>query len=109
MLDSPWATQYNTWEFNPHQFRTRLGMCRALRADGVRTVVWVTPWVNLDSREGQYPPDDESARMHREPAPNYEPRELRAEPTASRWWRGGGWAPGSPVDFTNERRRGVVA
>ena len=22
VIDSPWATQYNTWEFNPHQFPT---------------------------------------------------------------------------------------
>ena len=44
-----------------------------MRADGVRTVVWVTPWVNLDSRDGQVPPDPESERLHREPAPNYEP------------------------------------
>ncbi len=42
-----------------------------MRDDGVRTVVWVTPWVNLDSADGQRPPDAESERMHREPAPNY--------------------------------------
>ena len=44
-----------------------------MRADGVRTVVWVTPWVNLDSRDGQIPPQPESERLHREPAPNYAP------------------------------------
>ena len=60
VLDSPWATQYNTWEFNPHQFPDAAGMIARWRADGVRTVVWVAPWVNLDSRDGQYPPDDES-------------------------------------------------
>ena len=25
VLDSPWATQYNTWEFNPHQFPDAAG------------------------------------------------------------------------------------
>ena len=44
-----------------------------MRADGVRTVVWVTPWVNLDSRDGQIPPQPESERLHREPASNYAP------------------------------------
>ncbi|MBE2320097.1 glycoside hydrolase family 31 protein [Solirubrobacter sp. CPCC 204708] len=101
VLDSPWATQYNTWEFNPHQFPDARGYVSKLREDGVRTVVWVAPWVNLDSREGQYPPDDESARLHREPAPNYEPehfvRGADGEPLVSKWWMG----KGSPVDFTS--------
>ena len=64
VIDSPWATQYNTWEFNPHQFPDAPGMVATMRADGVRTVVWVTPWVNLDSRDGQIPPQPESERLH---------------------------------------------
>ncbi len=40
VLDSPWATQYNTWEFNPHQFPDARGYIETLRRDGVRTVVW---------------------------------------------------------------------
>ena len=56
VIDSPWATQYNTWTLNPHQFPDAPGMIARMRADGVRTVVWVTPWVNLDSRDGQITP-----------------------------------------------------
>jgi alpha-D-xyloside xylohydrolase len=73
VLDSPWETQYNTWKFNPHQFPDARGMIARMRAHGVRTVVWVTPWVNLDSRDGQVPPQPGSERLHREPAPNYAP------------------------------------
>jgi len=40
VLDSPWETQYNTWEPNPHQFTDFDAMVRAFRTDGVRTVVW---------------------------------------------------------------------
>jgi alpha-glucosidase (family GH31 glycosyl hydrolase) len=105
VIDSPWATQYNTWEFNPHQFPDARGMIAELRADGVRTVVGVTPWVNLDSRDGQIPPQPASERLHREPAPNYAPaadaglfvREPAGKPFVSQWWMG----TGSPVDFTN--------
>ena len=74
-----------------------------MRGHGVRTVVWVTPWVNLDSSDGQRPPDAESARMHREPAPNYAdgvPHFVKGpdgEPWVSQWWMG----RGSPVDFTS--------
>jgi alpha-glucosidase (family GH31 glycosyl hydrolase) len=105
VIDSPWATQYNTWEFNPHQFPDAPGMISSMRADGVRTVVWVTPWVNLDSRDGQIPPQPESERLHREPAPNYAPAaaaghfvaEPSGEPLVTQWWMG----TGSPIDFTS--------
>ena len=106
VIDSPWATQYNTWEFNPHQFPDAPAMVADMRADGVRTVLWVAPWVNLDSRDGQIPPQPESERLHREPAPNYAPaaeaghfvREPSGEPFVTQWWMG----TGSPVDFTSE-------
>jgi alpha-glucosidase (family GH31 glycosyl hydrolase) len=107
VIDSPWATQYNTWEFNPHQFPDAPGMVRRMRAAGVRTVLWVTPWTNLDSRDGQIPPQPESERLHREPAPNYAPgaaaghfvRAADGEPLVEQWWMG----TGSPIDFTSPR------
>ena len=105
VIDSPWETQYNTWQFNPHQFPDAPGLVRRMRADGVRTVVWVTPWMNLESVDGQRPPDPESARLHRKPAPDYAPaadaghfvRDAGGEPFVARWWMG----TGSPVDFTS--------
>jgi alpha-glucosidase (family GH31 glycosyl hydrolase) len=105
VIDSPWATQYNTWEFNPHQFPDAPGLIERMRADGVRTVVWVTPWINLDSRDGQIPPQPESEKLHREPAPNYAPgaaaghfvKTPAGEPLVKQWWMG----TGSPIDFTS--------
>jgi alpha-glucosidase (family GH31 glycosyl hydrolase) len=110
VLDSPWATQYNTWEFNPHQFPDAPELIGRMRTDGVRTVVWVTPWVNTDSRDGQIPPQPESERLHREPATNYAPGVAAGafvrsgsgpeaeEPFVAQWWMG----TGSPVDFTSD-------
>jgi alpha-glucosidase (family GH31 glycosyl hydrolase) len=105
VIDSPWATQYNTWEFNPYQFPDAPGMVSMMRGDGVRTVLWVTPWINLDSRDGQIPPQPESERLHREPAPNYAPaaaaghfvRSGDGQPFVTQWWMG----TGSPIDFTS--------
>jgi alpha-glucosidase (family GH31 glycosyl hydrolase) len=105
VIDSPWATQYNTWEFNPYQFPDAPGTIAMMRSHGVRTVVWCTPWVNLDSRDGQIPPQPESERLHREPAPNYAEgaraahfvRAADGEPLVKQWWMG----TGSPVDFTS--------
>ncbi len=105
VLDSPWETQYNTWIPNPHQFTDFAEMVRRFRGAGVRTVVWVTPWVNLDSSEGQTPPDPESRALHRAPASNYAEgeqaghyvRTAGGEPFVARWWMG----TGSPIDFTS--------
>ncbi|MFP5364504.1 MAG: glycoside hydrolase family 31 protein [Thermoleophilia bacterium] len=105
VLDSPWETQYNTWIPNPHQFPDFAGMVRSFRAAGVRTVVWVAPWVNVDSSEGQTPPDPQSRALHRAPASNYDAgargghyvRAAGGEPFVARWWMG----TGSPVDFTS--------
>jgi alpha-glucosidase (family GH31 glycosyl hydrolase) len=105
VIDSPWATQYNSWEFNPYQFPDAQGMIARMRADGVRTVVWCTPWVNLDSRDGQVPPQPESERMHREPASNYAAgaaaghfvHDGSGRSLVSQWWMG----TGSLVDFTS--------
>jgi alpha-glucosidase (family GH31 glycosyl hydrolase) len=109
VIDSPWETQYNTWRFNPHQFPDPRGMIERLRGAGVRTVVWVTPWVNLDSTDGQRPPDPESERLHRIPAANYSEalwagnfvRSAGGGPHVGRWWMG----IGSPVDFTSPAAR----
>ena len=105
VIDSPWETQYNTWVFNPHQFPDPEGMLKRFRADGVRTVVWVTPWINLESADGQRPPGPESERLHREPAPNYAEaaeaghflQTTEGESFVARWWMG----TGSPIDFTS--------
>jgi alpha-glucosidase (family GH31 glycosyl hydrolase) len=105
VIDSPWETQYNTWEPNPYQFPDFEGMVRRFRASGVRTVVWVAPWVNLESADGQRPPDAGSERLHLAPASNYAPAEhdghfvrgSDGRAFVTRWWMG----TGSPVDFTS--------
>ncbi|MBA2420495.1 MAG: glycoside hydrolase family 31 protein [Thermoleophilaceae bacterium] len=105
VIDSPWETQYNTWEPNPNQFPDFAGTVGRMRASGVRTVVWVTPWVNIESVDGQRPPDPESERLHREPASNYAEgeaaghyvRDADGDTFVARWWMG----TGSPIDFTS--------
>ncbi len=109
VIDSPWETQYNSWRFNPHQFPDAKGLIEGMRADGVRTVVWVTPWTNLDSSDGQRPQDPESERMHSRPADNYSEGALAGhflrgrdgKPWVGRWWMG----TGSIVDFTSPAAR----
>jgi alpha-glucosidase (family GH31 glycosyl hydrolase) len=109
VIDSPWETQYNTWRFNSNQFPDPAGLIARLRSESVRTVVWITPWVNVDSTDGQRPPDSESERLHRQPASNYAEgawsghfvRGPAGDPYLGRWWMG----TGSPVDFTSPAAR----
>ena len=109
VIDSPWETQYNTWRFNPNQFPDPAGLIGRMRESGVRTVVWVTPWVNLDSSDGQRPPDAESERLHAAPAENYAEgaragyfvRGADGRPWVGSWWMG----TGSLVDFTSRGAR----
>jgi Glycosyl hydrolases family 31 len=109
VIDSPWATQYNTWRFNSHQFPDPKRLVGRLRDAGVRTVVWVTPWVNLDSADGQRPADPASERLHTRPAANYAEgswgghfvRQADGRPWVGRWWMG----TGSLVDFTSPTAR----
>jgi alpha-glucosidase (family GH31 glycosyl hydrolase) len=105
VLDSPWETQYNTWEPNPFQFPDFTGMVRRFRRAGVRTVCWVTPWVNLESEHGQVPPDPGSRALHAVPAATYAEgaaaghfvRASDGRAHVARWWMG----TGSLVDFTS--------
>ncbi|HWI21505.1 MAG TPA: TIM-barrel domain-containing protein [Baekduia sp.] len=105
VLDSPWETQYNTWIPNPHQFPDFEGMVKRFLRSGVRTVVWVVPWINTDSREGQIPPDPGSRALHSQPASNHEEGDRLGhyvrdgeESFSTQWWMG----TGSPVDLSSE-------
>ncbi len=105
VIDSPWETQYNTWKFNRRQFPDPEGLVAGMREDGVRTVVWVTPWTNLESSDGQRPPDSESELIHSRPASNYADgaaaghyvRDPHGDPWVGKWWMG----TGSMIDFTS--------
>jgi Glycosyl hydrolases family 31 len=109
VIDSPWESQYNTWRFNPFQFPDPERLVSRLRDAGVRTVVWVTPWVNIESADGQRPGDPESERLHARPASNYSEgawaghfvRAADGRPWLGRWWMG----TGSLVDFTSPAAR----
>ena len=93
VLDSPWETQYNTWEPNPHQFPDFVGMVARWRAIGVRTVVWVTPWVNLESLEARSLPTRARGACTASRRPTTSRSASSAAPTARRTSRAGGWAP----------------
>jgi alpha-glucosidase (family GH31 glycosyl hydrolase) len=48
IIDSPWATGYNTFEFDSALYPDPAGMINALQAKGVRVMLWVVPAINTD-------------------------------------------------------------
>lgn len=102
MIDSPWATAYNSYKLNPKQFADAPGLVKYIHSNGYKLVLWHTPWINLKSDpphekgfEGKISPKSEN---YDEAAGNgFFVKALDSSPYIGRWWKG----EGSLIDFTN--------
>jgi alpha-glucosidase (family GH31 glycosyl hydrolase) len=82
LIDSPWATHYNSFEWDPRRYPDPSGMIAGFHAAGVRVILWITGFVNNDA------PDYEHVRAQGysvEAGKNFQ------------WWKGSG----IHLDFTN--------
>ena len=102
LIDSPWATNYNTYEFNPKQFDDSAKMIAHLHDEGYKMVLWHTSWIDNvtnppgeDGFAGKIPPlatnfaeaERNGYFLHRPDGATY----------LGEWWKG----KGSLIDFTN--------
>ncbi len=115
VIDSPWATAYNSYTLNEKQFADPAGMVKAIHGAGFKLVLWHTPWINSASDAGagepampaKSPNYDEAAEK------GYFVKRADGTPYVGRWWKG----EGSLIDFTNpaakawwqDQLRGVMA
>ena len=104
LIDSPWATNYNTYEFNPLQFDDAKKMIAHLHDEGYKLILWHTAWIdNKTNRPGEQGFADKIPTDV--PATNYAEAERNGyflhRPDGSTyvndWWKGSG----SLIDFTN--------
>jgi alpha-D-xyloside xylohydrolase len=104
LIDSPWATNYNTYTFNPKQFADPQGMINHIHSEGFKLVLWHTPWINSKTAT-PYEAGFADKIDQTMPASNYVEAATKGyfvkmsdgSPYVGRWWKG----MGSLIDFTN--------
>lgn len=91
MIDSPWSTSYNDFEWDRKRYPKPEAMIRDFRSKGVRTILWMTGAVNLackDTAKQKSATYDEVVRK------GYAINDGKP----GDWWKG----RGVHVDFTNK-------
>ena len=77
MIDDTWQSGYGTWTFDAARFRDPKAMCARLHALGFKVMLWVCPFVSMDSP---------SFRLLEKEGGLVRRADGRAAPT--RWWNG---------------------
>lgn len=89
IIDSPWATGYSTYDWDPELYPDPQGMVDELHAKGVKVFVWTVPGINLDEPE-LYNYAAERGYFMTGGADQTEPQVVD-------WWKG----EGSLIDYFN--------
>lgn len=103
LIDSPWATNYNTYEFDRKQFTNPKAMIASVHNEGFKLILWHTPWIN--SKTARPYEDGFADKLTPGPASNFAEADHSGyflhRPDGStyigRWWKG----VGALIDFTN--------
>jgi alpha-D-xyloside xylohydrolase len=107
LIDSPWATNYNTYDINPKQFPDAKAMIARIHDAGFKLLLWHTPWIN---RQTKRPYEEGVAdKLAPGPASNFAEADrqgyLLRRPDGSTyigtWWKG----TGGLIDFTRPAAR----
>ena len=103
LIDSPWATNFNTFDINRKQFEHPEEMVKRVHEAGFKLCFWLTPFVNKHTNpigdkgiEGKVP-TTEAENYPEGDAKHYFVRNADGSTHESVWWKGSGGL----VDITN--------
>ncbi len=100
VIDSPWMSQYTTFQANPSRYPDFEGLIAELHAQGIRLVVWTTQMINEASHDLELGGD-----TYEGPSPNYYEASaydyLVNGGQTYFWWKG----VGGGLDFMNPEAR----
>src|ERR1035438_5378257 len=103
LIDSPWATNYNSYDFNPKQFDDVPKMIAHLHDEGYKLILWHTPWIDKrTNRPGEQGfadkiPVTESSNFAEAERSGYFLHRPDGSTYIADWWKG----TGGLIDFTN--------
>ena len=103
VLDSPWATNYNTFEINRQQFSDPTTMVRRIHDLGFKLCLWLTPFINQETLTPSEPelvgkiPLTAAANFEAARAAGYFLKSGSGDVYLASWWKG----RGGLIDFTN--------
>ena len=98
MIDDTWQYGYGIWQFDPRRFSDPKGMCDRLHADGWKVMLWVCPFVSMDSpgyRELAFGMLDAGVKTEKGGLVCQTP----GDPKPVSWWNG----KSAHVDFSHPR------
>lgn len=91
LIDSPWSTRYNDFDWDRERFPEPEAMIRRFRDKGVRVVLWMTCFVNSQNRDTRI--QDASDWFREATSKGY----LATGNQQIRWWKG----RGGLIDYTH--------
>lgn len=89
IIDSPWETGYNTFEWDTALFHDAQAMIDSLHSRDVKVIMWITGIINIDEGAIYEYARDQGYFMKQLP--------FDAEPAVVNWWKG----DGSLIDWFN--------
>ena len=103
VIDSPWATNYNTFEINRLQFPDPEAMVRHVHEAGFKLCLWLTAFIDSETFTPSEPelvgkiPLTEASNYEEARRAGYFLKTASGETYVTRWWKG----RGALIDFTN--------
>jgi alpha-D-xyloside xylohydrolase len=97
VLDSPWETSYNDFNFNEVQFPNYQNMINYLHQKGNKLILWITPFTNSISNVEVNGQKERADNFDYADKSGYFVKDEVGNTMLIDWWKGTGGA----VDFTN--------